>query len=149
MKKIWITFSTSFKRLMKTFNINSSMYSFFHILLTKTNHDHLENFKRIQKKIVKNSVNPTASFDHKYIWNKLLVVCIWRHQNMTIQIMINLHQILIWLEDHTTCLCTKFEVIWTNQNRVIGRRSWRIFYYVIWENGLVGNLLLTIVAATI
>ena len=27
------------------------------------------------------------------------------------------------------CLCIKFEVIWTNQNRVMGKRSWRIFYY--------------------
>ena len=38
--------------------------------------------------------------------------------------------------NHKTCLCTKFEVIWTNENRVTGKRSWRIFYYVIWENGL-------------
>ena len=33
------------------------------------------------------------------------------------------------------CLCTKFEVIWTNENKVTGKRSWRIFYYVIWEMG--------------
>ena len=44
---------------------------------------------------------------------------------------------------------TKFEVIWTNENRVMGKRSWRIFYYVIWENGLVGVLLPTNMAAAI
>ena len=31
------------------------------------------------------------------------------------------------LQDHTTCFCNKFEVISTNENRVIGQRSWRIF----------------------
>ena len=40
MKKIWITFSTSFKIWwiwIKTFNINSFLYSLFHILMIKTN----------------------------------------------------------------------------------------------------------------
>ena len=27
------------------------------------------------------------------------------------------------------CLCTKFEVIWTYENRVMGKRSWTFFYY--------------------
>ena len=49
----------------------------------------------------------------------------------------------------TTCLCTKFEVIWTNENRVMGQRSWRFFYYVIWENRLKGILLPTNMAAEI
>ena len=39
--------------------------------------------------------------------------------------------------DHKTCLCTKFRVICTNENRVRGKRNRRIFYYVILENGLV------------
>ena len=33
------------------------------------------------------------------------------------------------------CLCTKFKVVLINKNRVMDQRSWRIFYYVIWENG--------------
>ena len=54
------------------------------------------------------------------------------------------------LQDHTTCLCTKFELIWINENRVTGQRSWRIFYNVVWENnGLVGTLLPTNMAAAI
>ena len=36
-----------------------------------------------------------------------------------------------------------------NENRVTDQRSWRIFYYVIWENGLVGTLLSTNMAAVI
>ena len=43
------------------------MYSLFHILMTKTHYDRLENFKRIEKKIEKSSVNPIASFDHMYM----------------------------------------------------------------------------------
>ena len=43
------------------------MYSLFHILMTKTNYDQLENFKRIEKKIEKSLVNLIASFDHKYM----------------------------------------------------------------------------------
>ena len=31
----------------------------------------------------------------------------------------------------------------------MGQRSWRIFYYVIWENGLVGTLLPANMAAAI
>ena len=38
---------------------------------------------------------------------------------------------------------TKFEVIWTIGNGVMGQRSWRIFYCVIWGNGQVGILLPT------
>ena len=44
---------------------------------------------------------------------------------------------------------TKFEAIRTNENRFMGHRSWRIFFYFIWENGLVGILLLTNLAAAI
>ena len=44
---------------------------------------------------------------------------------------------------------TKFEVIWRSEHSVMGQRSWRIFCYVIWENGLVGILLPTIMAAAI
>ena len=68
-----MTFSTSFKSLMnlnKTFNIFSLLYSLFHILMTKTNYDQLENFTRIEKKIEKSSVNPIAAFDHKTLQNK-------------------------------------------------------------------------------
>ena len=43
---------------------------------------------------------------------------------------------LYGLQDHKTCLCTKFEAIWTNENRVTGKTRWGIFYYVIWENRL-------------
>ena len=49
------------------FNINSFLYSLFHILITKTYYDQLENFKRIEKKIEKSSVNPIAAIDHKYM----------------------------------------------------------------------------------
>ena len=35
--------------------------------MTKTNHDQLENFKRIEKKIEVSSVSPIAAFDHKYM----------------------------------------------------------------------------------
>ena len=60
MKKIWITFSTSIKSLM---NLNQNFFcSLFHILMTKTNYDQLENFQRIEKKIEKSSVNPIAAF---------------------------------------------------------------------------------------
>ena len=48
------------------------------------------------------------------------------------QIMIDLSLILIW----PMCLCSKFEVIWTNENRGMEKRSWRMFYYVVQENGL-------------
>ena len=50
MKKIWITFSTSFKIWwiwIKTFNINSFLYSLFLILMIKTNYDHLEKLKEL------------------------------------------------------------------------------------------------------
>ena len=53
------------------------------------------------------------------------------------------------LWDQIKCLRTKSEVIWTTENRVMSLRSWRIFYYVIWENGLVGILLPTNKAAAI
>ena len=62
--------------LNQIFNINSFLHSLLHILITKTNYDQLwpimtNNFKRIEKKIEISSVNPTAAFDYKYIWNKL------------------------------------------------------------------------------
>ena len=60
-----------FKGLMNlntmAFNINSSLYSLFHILVTKTYYDQLEKFKRIGKKIEKSSVHPIVAIDHKYI----------------------------------------------------------------------------------
>ena len=37
----------------------------------------------------------------------------------------------------------------TNENRLIGQRSLRIFYHVIWENVSVGSLLPTNMAAGI
>ena len=43
------------------------MYSLFHILMTKNNYDQLKNFKRIEKKVEKSSVNPIASLDHNYM----------------------------------------------------------------------------------
>ena len=49
------------------FNINSFLYSLFHILITKTYYDQLENFERIEKKIEKSSVNPIAAIDQKYM----------------------------------------------------------------------------------
>ena len=51
----------------KTFNINPLLYSLFHICMTKTNYDQLENFKRIEKKIGKSLVNPITAFDRKYM----------------------------------------------------------------------------------
>ena len=39
------------------------------------------------------------------------------------------------LKGDTACLCTKFRVFWINEIRVMGQRSWRIFYHVIWEMG--------------
>ena len=35
--------------------------------MTKTNYDQLENFKRIEKRIEKSSVNLIAAFDNKYM----------------------------------------------------------------------------------
>ena len=49
------------------FNINCFLYSLFHILITKPYYDRLENFKRIEKKIEKSSVNQIAAIDHKYM----------------------------------------------------------------------------------
>ena len=49
-------------------NLNQNFFcSLFHILMTKTNYDQLENFKRIEEKIENSSVNPIAAFDHKYM----------------------------------------------------------------------------------
>ena len=53
--------------LNQNFNINSLLYSLFHIRMTKTNYDQLKNFKRIEKKIGKSSVNPITAFDRKYM----------------------------------------------------------------------------------
>ena len=86
----------------------------------------------------------------RYILQYLLVVCIGCHEKHDYA---NYDQFAqkfeIGLQDHTACLCTKFEVIWINENRVMGQRSSRIFCYVIWENGLVGILLPTNMAAAI
>ena len=66
-----MTFPTSFKSLMslnQIFSINSFLYSLLHILMTNpiiTNYD--QNFKRIEMKIEKSSVNPIAAFAHKYM----------------------------------------------------------------------------------
>ena len=58
-------------------------------------------------------------------------------KHMIMQIMIDLSQILGWpIRPYKTCLCTKFEAIWTNENRVTSKRILKIFYYVICENGL-------------
>ena len=44
MKKIGITFSTSIKSLM---NFNQNLFcGLFHILMSKTNYDQLENFQK-------------------------------------------------------------------------------------------------------
>ena len=48
------------------------------------------------------------------------------NKNMIMQIIINLLQILIWPVRLTACPCTKFEVNWTNEHRVTGKRSWII-----------------------
>ena len=48
-------------------NQDSFLYSLFHVLMTKTSYGQLENFKRIEKKIEKRSVNSIAAFDHKYM----------------------------------------------------------------------------------
>ena len=50
------------------------------------------------------------------------------------------HRAIVALWDHTGCRGTKVEVVWMNENRVMGQRSWRTFYYVAWESGLVGIL---------
>ena len=41
------------------------------------------------------------------------------------------------IKDHIRCLRTEFEIPLIIENRVTGERSGRIFYYLIWENGLV------------
>ena len=48
-------------------------------------------------------------------------------KNMIMQIMINLPKIMKWI----VSLCTKFEVVWINENSVMKQKSWRIFYYII------------------
>ena len=48
-------------------NLNQNLFcNLFHILMSKTNYDQLENFRKNKKKIEKSSVNPIAAFDHKY-----------------------------------------------------------------------------------
>ena len=61
MKKIWITFSNSFKCLMDSNHNFTFLCSLFHIFMAKTNYDQLENFKRIGKQIEKSSVSPIAA----------------------------------------------------------------------------------------
>ena len=53
--------------LNQNFYLNSLLYSLFHIRMTETNYDQLENFKRIEKKIGKNLVIPITAFDRKYM----------------------------------------------------------------------------------
>ena len=60
---------------------------------------------------------------------------------------------LHWKKDEISIICisvvSKFEVIWTNEKRLMGQRSWRSYYYVIWKNGLEGILLPANMAAAI
>ena len=53
--------------------------------------------------------------------NKLVGGYWWFAYDVIKNIMINLPQILV---------ITKFEVIWINENRFVGQRSWTFFYYV-------------------
>ena len=62
------------------------------------------------------------------------------------QIIINLPQILI---QAIKLRNMSLYQICTNENRFIDQGSWITFYYVIWENGLVGIPLPTNMAAAI
>ena len=73
---------------------------------------------------------------HMYWWFAYDVI-----KDMIMQITINFPQILIWSIRPYNMSLTKFEVIWANENRVTGKKMLEIFYYGIWENGLVGFLL--------
>ena len=66
-------------------------------------------------------------YDNEYWWFPYDVI-----KNMTMLVMINLPQFLLkpMRPYNITCLCTKFELIWTNENRVMGQKSWEILYYV-------------------
>ena len=50
-------------RIMMTLEIR--LYNLFDILIMKTNYHQLENFKRIEKKLEKSSINRIIGFDHK------------------------------------------------------------------------------------
>ena len=56
--------TVSYEKDMNNLNL---LYSLFHIRMTKISYDQLENFKRIEKKIGKSSVNPITAFHHKYM----------------------------------------------------------------------------------
>ena len=70
---------------------------------------------------------------------------------VTMQIITNLLQIFILnIRLYNVSLCAKFKSIWTNENRVIGQRIWRIYVNcVIWKNALAGIVLPTNMAATV
>ena len=70
-------------------------------------------------------------------------------KNMTMPIMISFTPNFHITSKTIQHVSTKFKVTSANQNRVMGQIIWRIFYYVIWENGLVDILLPTNMAATI
>ena len=73
---------------------------------------------------------------------RLLAVCKWRHQKHEYA---NDDQ----FAPNFDMDCKTAEVMQINEDRFMGQRSWGSFYYVIWENGLVGILLLTNMAAAI
>ena len=61
---MFLLFNCSLVYFNQTFNINPFSFCLFHILVTKTNYDQLENFKRSEKNIENSSVNAIAAFDH-------------------------------------------------------------------------------------
>ena len=48
-----------------TMTLEIRLYNLFHILIIKTSYHQLENFKRIEKKLEKSSINRIIGFDHK------------------------------------------------------------------------------------
>ena len=74
-------------------------------------------------------------FDRKTIDSEIFLLIIsycwfanYAIKNMIMQIMIN---VLNDFYDDTKCLCTKFEVIWTNETELWAKKFWDF------ENGLV------------
>ena len=69
-------------------------------------------------------------------------------KSMIMQIKINLPKILIWpIRPYNVSL---YQIVaWVNENNVKGQKSWRIFYYVIWKNGLLSILSPNNMAASI
>ena len=66
---------------------------------------------------------------------QLLVVCIWRHQRHDYA---NYNQFVpnfdMAYKTTQRVSVPNLKVIWTNQNRAMGQRSWSIFYHVVWEH---------------